>query len=334
MSILTTRGCLILATVLVTGCGGGSDEASVTPDEFTGDGGGGAAGGGEETAEAGPMIPTEGDPDDHHLGHGDLFAGLQPYVHGTVYVEPVVEVEPAAATGEGTFAMVRTGEQMQTAHFWHTHKADPDEIRVGVIALVSERKDAEGRYAAPETVEQAYDHRWWLARIVSVAPLETKGYVWVAGGYEVAPDAIRILEGDDSPALDVPGDEDAHFVSTGLWVAGIQPLPDKGTVYASLCAEVAPFDGGEGRFLDLSNGKIFDTAHAWKTRIAKPKQIQKGVHVLVPDIKDRAVYRAPQTREEALFNRWWFVKVEKKKKGTVVVEGSYEVDMDALRIVE
>ena len=54
---------------------------------------------------------------------------------------------------------------------------------------------------------------------------------------------------------------------------------------------------------------------------------------MLPDIKDGTVYRAPATRQEALFNRWWIVKVTEVKKDTVIVNGGYEVAKNALRVI-
>jgi hypothetical protein len=341
-----------LLTALAS-CGGDPGKQPASPESppdaiagETGEGADGAAGGGAEDsagasggegppAEEVPVVPEKGDPADHFLGHGDLFAGHQAYDRGNVYVEPVVEITPPGATGEGEFKLVRTGALLTTAHFWKTHKAAASELEVGVIALMADRKDAQGIYAAPRTVDEAYAVRWWLARIASVKPLEPKGFVWVAGGYKVAADAIRILEGDGSPALQLDGEEDAHFVRADHWFSGDSPLPVRGNSYAQLSAQVRPFEGGEGRFVALHDGRIFDTSHAWKTRIAAPKEIEKGRHVLVPDMRDGSTYRAPRTRKEALFSRWWWVKVvEKKGKKTVVVEGDYEVELKALRVLD
>ena len=96
---------------------------------------------------------------------------------------------------------------------------------------------------------------------------------------------------------------------------------------------MSPMDGGERRFVALNNGMIFDTAHAWQTRRAKGKDVKKGALVLVPDVKEGGIYRAPKTRKEALFNRWWFVRIVKKKKTSVMVEGGYEVAIEALRVM-
>lgn len=339
----------VLAAVLVlAGCGGGKGKQTTSPDKVTAGGSGGEAGGGQggeaggEGAGGGgeveaviePPIPTEGDPADHFLGHGDLFASTQAYTHGSGYAEPVLEIAPLDGDGMATFRLVRTGKVLETAHFWKTHKAAADEIKVGVIALMADRKDAQGIYAPPNTVDEAYSHRWWMARIASVKPLASKGFVWVAGGYKVSPDAIRILEGDDSPALVLEGKEDAHFIQADHWVAGTGPLPQGGTMNVNLAAPAGPFEGGEGRFVNITNGQIWDTSHAWQTKIAAKKDLKEGVHVLVPNVKDGSVYRAPQTRKEALFGGWWFAKVEKVQKTTVMVSGGYEVAMDALRVVK
>ena len=332
---------IVFVLACVTGCGGDKGKQSAEPepptDEIAAEPGDQEEQPAEEPVpevDEEPAVPTEGDPADHFLGHGGLFAGYQGYTQGSGYVEPVTQIAPPGSTGKGKFKILRTGKHMETAYFWKTHKASADELKVGVIALMSEHKDAQGIYAAPKTVDEAYDGRWWLARICSVKPLESKGFVWVAGGYKIAADAIRILEGDPSPALTLEGGEDKHFVRLDHWVAGHQPLPDRGNVYASISAVVRPFEGGEGRFLALNNGKIFDTSHAWQTRIANAKDIAKDVHVLVPDIKDGGVYRAPKTRKEALFSRWWWVKVVKKKGKKVIVEGDYQVNADALRVAK
>jgi hypothetical protein len=331
------------------GCGGDKGKETTTPVKApveiagdtsddnggkTGDGqGGDDTSGIEEKIPPKPIVPSEGDPNDHFLGHGPLFAGSQSYTQGNLYVEPVIEVAPPGNTGKGTFKIVRTGKQMETAHFWKTRRAQKADLKVGTIALMLDRKNAQGIYSAPKTVKQSYGSRWWLARIVSVKALESGGYVWVASGYKVAADAIRILEGVDAPALDLGGDEDAHFIKPDHWVAGRSPIPQKGYVYVSLSAAVSPMDGGERRFVALNNGMIFDTAHAWQTRRAKDKDVKKGALVLVPDVKEGGIYRAPKTRKEALFNRWWFVRIEKKKKTSVMVEGGYEVAIEALRVM-
>jgi len=342
---------MILVTLIaLAGCGGdkGKGKGSKTPDKAGGGdtGGGtgtgeGAGGEGGETGGEGamvvtnePEIPTEGDPEDHFLGHGNMFAGNAAYTQGTLYLDPVKQISPPGSTGKGLYKLVRTGKQLETQFAWTTHKAAPEELKVGVVALIWDKKDGQGIYSGPGTVKDAYDYRWWAARIVSLVSLESKGYLWVAGGYKVSPGAIRILEDEGSAALTVEGKEDAHFVQTGHWVAGNNPLPDKNLTYVQISVPVSPFDGGTGKFMSVYNGVIMDTAHAWQTKIAKKKDIKVGGHVLVPDIKDGGIYRAPKTRQEALFNRWWFAKVDAKKKDTVMVSGGYEVSMDALRVIK
>jgi hypothetical protein len=285
-------------------------------------------------AEPEPAIPTEGDPDDHFLGHGGLFAATKAYEQGYVYADPVAEVEPPGDTGMGLFKVLSSGKEILTEHFWNTRRAEAADLAVGVIALMLDRKDAQGIYVAPATVDQAYKTRWWMARITCVKPLQASGYVWVAGGHKVTPDAIRVLEGDDSPRIALAGDEDAHFVRSDHWVVGSGPLKDTGYTYVSIAAAARPFEGGEGRFVEIYNGRIVDTAHAWRTVKAGKKKVKKGKHVLVPDLKEGNAYRAPETRKEALFTRWWFAKVLKKKGKVAIVEGDYEVAIDALRSVK
>jgi len=334
-----TRTAALALAILLVGCGGGKDKHTETPDKTDGtDGSGPGEGTGDGSTVAAtdtePAIPTEGDPEDHYLGHGDLFASVQGYGQGTIYVEAVIELSPPDGTGKGTFKQVRNGKQLVTEHFWKTRKAAKDDLKVGMLAMMTEQKDGQGIYVPPTTVQQAYNNRWWVARIVSVMPLESKGYVWVAGGYKVNADAIRVLVGDDSATVVLEGEEDAHFVRSDHWFTGVQPIPATGYIYVNIAAALTPMEGGEGRFVSLNNGLVHDTAHAWKSKIAKPKDVKVGTHVLIPDFKQGTVYSAPVTRKDALFSRWWIVKVEKKNKDTVMVEGGYEVAMDACRILE
>jgi hypothetical protein len=188
-------------------------------------------------------------------------------------------------------------------------------------------------------VEDAYSSRWWITRIVSVRPV-AEGYVLLAGNFRAAPDAIRYLDGDDSPSITKQGKEDAHFIAEEHWFAGRQALPEKNYIYIDPAVPVSPDEplkGGEGRFVLTDSGQILQTANAWQTRMAKPADLKKGQLVIAPHIKDGTTYRAPKTRAEALASRWWVVKISDTKtstKGTVGVEGGFLVATDALRVVK
>jgi len=286
-----------------------------------------------------PAIPEKGEAANHYLDAETWFAATMGYDSNYIYADPAKQLTPPGQDGKAKLWDFYAKKEIATQHFWKTRATKKEELAVGKLALMAHKRNSEGSFVAPASVKEAYSSRWWITRIVSVRPI-AEGYVLLAGNFRAAPDAIRFLEGDDSPSIEKQGKEDAHFIAEEHWFAGRQPLPDKNYVYVDPAVPVNPDDplkGGEGSFVLTNSGHILQTANAWQTRIAKPGELKKGKLVIAPHIKDGATYRAPKTRAEALASRWWAVKISDTKnlaKGTVGVEGGYQVATKALRVVK
>ena len=282
-------------------------------------------------------IPEQGDPANHYLEDDILFAANTAYDAGTVYAYPAkLLADPGGPEQKAKLWNFVSSKEMETQHYWRSRKAKPEEIVVGKIALMPDQKGGEGQYVPPGSVKDAYTNRWWMTRIVSTRSRDD-GYILVAGAYRIAPDAIRILDGDSSPSLSKQGAVDEHFIGEEHWFVASAAMPDKGTryVYPGLPLKPdKPFDGGEGRFIQTVSGKIMLTAHAWQTRQTAKADWKKGQRVIIPDLKDGNRYRAPKTRMEAISTRWWSVKIGQVKGDTFVVEGGYEVAADATRVIK
>lgn len=332
--------CLLVASVSwMASCGGDPPPEPVTPGPTAPPP---AATDTEAAGTPSPTtfpIPTEGDAANHFLDAETLFAAQQPFHQGFVYAEPSKLMGPPGQDGKARLWGLARQKEIQTQHYWRTRRAKPEEVAVGQLALVADKKGPDSVYMPPGSVKEAYGHRWWIARVVSVRS-RAEGYVLVSGNYRVSPEAIRLLEGDKSPSITKQGAEDAHFIGEEHWFVSPGPLPDKGFGYVNPAVPVKPdkpLEGGEGRFIQTDNGKLTLTSNAWQTRKATRAEIKKGQLVVLCHVKTGSTYRAPKTRAEALLNRWWAVKIESTKnlaKGTVGLEGGYEAAVDGLRVIK
>ncbi|MBK7582010.1 MAG: hypothetical protein IPI67_17615 [Myxococcales bacterium] len=283
-----------------------------------------------------PAMPTQGEPANHFLDAETWFTSNAGYDANLIYADPAKQLTPPGQDGNAKFWSFFSKKETTSQHFWKTRAAKKEELAVGQLALMLNKKNGEGVYVAPSSVKEAYSLRWWITRIVSVRPL-AEGFVLLAGNYRAAPDAIRVLEGDTSPSIEKQGKEDAHFLAEEHWFAGRSELPKKNHAYvdpAVPAKPAAPMEGGEGRFVLTTSGKILLTSHAWQTRIAKRADLKKGQLVFAPDIKSGNKYRAPKSRAESLAARWFAVRVETLDKDSVTVEGNYQVAPDALRVAK
>lgn len=332
----------LIAPLLVAGCGGDAAPEPAAPPAPAQAAPPPAPAATEpvSTAPAAPpAIPETGDPANHYLDGETWFTSNQAFDSNFIYAHPARQLAPPGQDGKAQFWDFHTKKETATQHFWRTRAAKPDELAVGQLALIPHKKNGQGVYVAPASVKEAYETRWWITRIVSVRPL-SEGFVLLAANYRAQPGAIRFLEGDTSPSVRKQGKEDAHFLADEHWFAGREALPDRNHhyVYPAVPAKPdTPLEGGEGLFVLTNNGKLLRTAYAWQSRIAKRADLKKGQLVIAPDLKDGKRYRAPKTRAEALAARWWAVKIDDTKglaKGTVVVQGGYEISTDALRVVK
>ena len=95
---------------------------------------------------------------------------------------------------------------------------------------------------------------------------------------------------------------------------------------------------GEAQFMSLGGNKTagerFWSRYFWKTRVAKPGDVQVGKVVFCADLSENDLYRPPHNRHEALENRWWMATVTDVSdlyKQEVRV-GDYRANPNALRI--
>jgi len=290
-------------------------------------------------AETGPpTLPERGDPANHYLASDVLFAAGNAFSAGYLSAYVVKQLGPRGADGKASFYRYSHRKEYASKHFWQHRPAKPEELAVGALVVACDIKNQLGIYVPPESVKQAYERNWFITRIVSTVPLG-EGYVWVSGGYRVAPQAIRLLEDDSSLRIALSGAEDGHYLQEGHWFVSTGPLPDKG--YGSVALAVPtrpanPFEGGEGRFVRIGKGSLVLTQHAWQTRVATQADLRKGQRVFALNHKSGGVYQAPASRQEALFKGWWAPTIEDTSelaKGIVGVSGGYRVSVKGLRVL-
>ncbi|MBW2453927.1 MAG: hypothetical protein JRI68_05435 [Deltaproteobacteria bacterium] len=342
-----TRHAIIWAILssVIAGCGGDQPQPTVAtttptapPPEAT------AAA--TATPAAGPTreLPKTGDPANHYLQDDVWLIANSAYQRGHLYAHVGAQLaEPSGPKNLAKFYDYYSSKEVERSHFWKSRAAKADEVVPGkVVALLDGPPGNEKIYGAPASVKQAYESRWWLARVVNQRS-KADGFVLLAGGYRVAPTALRLLEGDDSPALAKQGKEDAHYIGEEHWFTAARALPTgKGYVYLAPALPVkpdAPLEGGEGVFIETTTGKQGRYSHAWQTRIATKADLKKGQVVIAPELKapgQQKTYRAPKTRIEALKTRWWAVNIDDVSglaKGTIGGRG-YTFEVGALRVVK
>jgi len=142
-----------------------------------------------------PAIKMQGKEDAHFLADEHWFAGREALPEANHhYVDPAVPAKPDAPMegGEGRFVLTNTGKLLLTAHAWQTRMAKRGELKKGQLVIAPNLKDG-SKYRAPKTRVEALASRWWAVKIEDTGNL-AKGSVKVAGGYEIAADALRIVK--------------------------------------------------------------------------------------------------------------------------------------------
>jgi hypothetical protein len=193
-------------------------------------------------------------------------------------------------------------------------------------------------YRAPKSRQQATTTTWFLARIVNVDGL-AQGEVQVSGGYRVARNALRAVDGDTSPRLAATGPEDKYYVKPDYWLVSTSKLPESGYISADLALAVkapSPQTGGEGQFLKLGSGELVWTKYAWRQRLATPADMKVGSFVIALDFQEGSVYTPPTSREKALNTNWFIAKITdagQAYKGVVTLAGQYPTKIDGARVI-
>ena len=289
-------------------------------------------GGGGETVSANPNCPT---PANHCLAEDVMFAGKKAFTARYEYVFAARMTGQPGAGGDATFLSLNDGGELVTQHYYQTRAAQPGEVAVGTMVIMP-HINRDGVYVAPETRDKAHKTRWWLARVTSVASAD-RGYVIVSGGYKIATNALRMVEGDTSPTVSVGGAEDAHYLKDEHWVVVPKGLPAKRYVYGFVGAAIqAPTaeTKGDGHFISLQDGAI-GWNKGFKTRPADKADLQVGTYAFMPHINRDGVYQAPESRLKSLSTRWWVAKIvdtSELYKGVVEVAGGYKIAAAAIRV--
>lgn len=277
-------------------------------------------------------------PEDHCLEPGEVLVADAPFESGWVRAELATAAGAPDASGETPYTMAADGATVTKRYAFPTHRAAGDEVVVGALVAALDVADDEGVYRAPRTRAEATG-RWFVSRIVSVDPVD-QGHVIVSGGYLVATDALRRVDGDTSPTLATSSEEDHWFVKPEHWFFGGSDLPDGGYVTCYLAyaiEEPSPRTRGEGRFLLTASGEERWSSHAWRTRVATAADLQPGTRVIAFDVAGSdGVYRPPASRVEAVSGRWFLAEVTdtaEAYKGVVTLAGQYRTAVEGLRVV-
>ncbi len=141
-----------------------------------------------------PSVVISG-PEDKHFIHDDYwFVGDADLpASGYINVRVAVAVKPPTKeTGnEGQFILIPSGKIVWSKYAWKTRIASKDELKTGVYAFMLDTQ-RDGVYRAPESREDAFGgSQWFAAKIVDTGQMY-KGVLGVAGGYNVAPEGMRV----------------------------------------------------------------------------------------------------------------------------------------------
>jgi hypothetical protein len=276
----------------------------------------------------------------HCLDEDVVFTATRGYAGRTLSVEPSKVVRSAAGGGEGEYMSLRSGENRVTEHAFVTRPVAHGELAVGQLAAVINRYRTRGGvvYRHPESRDEAQGRDWWIGRIASIPTVEG-GEVIFAGGRRVESGAIRLVVGDDMPALQTVGAEDAHYLRDDHWIVSNQPLPKGRTGHAQVAVAIQPPAAGrDGQFFELVTGTVLWSGNAWRTRVATEADLTVGTYVFAINryhTRGGVLYRPPENRPEALSHGWWMgriVDTSEVYKGVVEVAGGRKVQVAALRV--
>lgn len=125
-------------------------------------------------------------------------------------------------------------------------------------------------------------------------------------------------------------DEQLYFVQKKPW--------EHGYVYAEVATQTTPADGaGVAQFLSKKSGQQMSSQYYQTTRpVTDVSELAVGQRIVMfhGNAKDR-IYRAPETRTDALSKRWWTARITSVAPATsgayVLVSGGYKIGTDNIR---
>jgi hypothetical protein len=133
-------------------------------------------------------------------------------------------------------------------------------------------------------------------------------------------------------------DDDDHFINADHYFITKEKFT-QGWIYvtlATLKTEATPQTKNEAEFITVRDGEEIWTKFYYKTRIADKNEIKRGLEVIICEVNEDDIYRAPQDKDEAFQNNWFMAKITDISdvfKGYVTVSGGYKVKVDNLRVV-
>lgn len=135
------------------------------------------------------------------------------------------------------------------------------------------------------------------------------------------------------------GDEDDHYIGADKYFVGNEKL--KGPwMYVQLATMKTPASAKtkkQAEFLLVRDGAEMWSEFYWKTRILAENEIKIGVVVIAFEASDGDVYRAPESKDEAIQNNWFMAKITDVSdlyKGYVTVSGGYKVKVNNMRAIK
>jgi hypothetical protein len=255
------------------------------------------------------------------IDEAGVFAADQAFEHGVVLLALARATGERSGAGQPLYANVATGERRAWKHTWATRRATPADLRVGRLVVAFDVQER-GRFRAPRSCAEARSGGWFMARVLDVGT-QDQGYVTVSGeaggiaatghiGAGVAAiDHLRVPLEDDSPAVEVGGEEDQHYLREGHWFVNRQaPRIRASWVSVGVAVTTPDADGRGGQFIVFPTGEILTAQQAWRTRPAVAGDLKPGVVAFWPDqfqetadILQGLESRPPRTRAEA-FGAW------------------------------
>ncbi len=139
-----------------------------------------------------------------------------------------------------------------------------------------------------------------------------------------------------------PSMQDAHTINPDSEYFVADQAYEGGYLTVSLAKMVRPgtrASGNEAEFLGIGGargGQQFRSRHYWRTRIARPEDLQLGRLAFCLDAQVNSVYRAPQSRAEATATPWFagvIVDLSNLDDDQVILD-AYRASRSCLRVAD
>ena len=187
--------------------------------------------------------------------------------HPLVLVVARLDHKAATPGGAAKFTVLRNHQPIETAIYYRTHVAKPEELKVGALVVVA--PNSSSRTSAENDTYRA-------SRVFALDDLP--GAVVVTPN-QVAARLVRVIEGDATPTVAVKSPLDRQYFHDEYWLLSTTRKDldlATGTELEVAIALVLPAKpGDEGEFL-LAGGATVKTRFAWRSRPAEPADLQVG----------------------------------------------------------